>query len=331
MIEPTPQWSFDAGRAVYQWYGHVRILSDRVLGQWCCLDRETGRLIWQKNFWRPNTVRGVSEGVIVASETRHDGPWIADFGCYGICLETGDLLWTSHARGWWGRVVRFLDYVPEFTNELRDSPHHVVGREVVCVSGRVLDLLSGADLRRISRAEVARYEEPHPAASHLPAGGGWNGRTKVQVGPSRWLCQKRLDEDRPAGGVQLHLLDESEAVLWEWNSRATGLRVAGDFYSCRYAPHPHGPPFVYLVASEEPNLKSDPARPHSAVWNPTRYPLLSLDVAEGRVVGDTLVDEGRASECRIEDADDRGVLVSLDRSKLKYYQRSTVSLTAGPL
>lgn len=321
MVESNPRWSFAAGREVYQWYGHVQLLPDRVLGQWCCLERETGRGIWQRNYWRPNTVRGVSERVVVASETRSDGPWTADFGCYGICMKSGNLLWTSHARGWWGRVVRVLDFVPGFTNELRDTPHHISDNEVFCDSGRVLDLLTGRDLRRVPPEEVRQFQKPRTEAQRLFDGIVQNVRTKIKVGENRWLSHKMSDHDPPAGGLQLFLLDETDTVLWEWNGHAKGLHGTGN-YSYRYAPHPHGSPFIYLVASEEPNLKTDPTRPHHAVWNPTRFHLLSFDVFEGRVVGDTLIDEGKVSECRIEDVDDEGVLVSLDRSRLKYYQRS---------
>ena len=121
----------------------------------------------------------------------------------------------------------------------------------------------------------------------------------------------------------MFLLDETDTVLWEWNGHETGLHGADNFYAYRYAPQPHGSPFVYLVASEEPNLKTDPSRPHYALWNPTRYHLLSFDVGKGRVVGDTLIDGETVRECRIEDVDDHGVLVSLNGSQLKYYERSS--------
>ena len=82
-------------------------------------------------------------------------------------MKSGNLLWTSHARGWWGRVVRVLDYVPGFTNELRDTPHHISGSEVFCDSGRVLDLLTGTDLRRIPPEEVKRFPQPRSDAQRL--------------------------------------------------------------------------------------------------------------------------------------------------------------------
>ena len=86
---------------------------------------------------------GIDSGVIVANETRSDGPWTAGFGCYGISLQNGRLLWTSHGSGLWGRFVRLLDYVPGFTNELRDTPEQVEDGKVYCRSGRVLDVTTG--------------------------------------------------------------------------------------------------------------------------------------------------------------------------------------------
>lgn len=185
MIEPNPRWSFAADRSLI-WYGHTQLLSDRVIGPWFCLDRETGSLIWQRTFRRPNTIRGVSERVIVASETRSDGPWTADFGCYGICMKTGKLLWTSHAPGWWGRAVRLFDYIPGFTNELRDTPHHIRGSEVFCTSGRVVDLLTGTNLRRVPPEEVQQFQAHRSEAQRLYDGIVKNVRTKI--GPCKNSC-----------------------------------------------------------------------------------------------------------------------------------------------
>jgi hypothetical protein len=290
MIEPTPRWTFTTRYTLRQWYDHVHLLPTRALGQWCCLDRKDGRLLWERWLLRPNTIRGVTEEVIVASETRSDGPWTMDFGCYGISMRTGRLLWTSHARGWWGPVVRLLDYVPGFTNELRDTPHHVVDNEVFCESGRVLDVETGKDLRRVTPEEVGRFQEPRSEAQRL-----CNGE-RIRVGDNWWLSHKKEDDGQP-GRFRLCLLEGDGTVLWEFDIHTTGMHLpwSVNFYSYRYVSDRFGPPHVYLVVSEEPQV----VRNQELIRTPTRWHLLALDVLAGKIVGDTLVDEEKVKECRI--------------------------------
>ena len=142
-------WHFDARHHLYQWYGRVQIVGRHAVGQWFCVDLDSGRCLWERRLPRANTIRAIADGVIVASEMRSDGPWTADFGVYAIALESGELLWTSHREGLAGTVCKLLDHVPGFTNERRDRPNRVHDGEVLCESGRVLDLRSGRLLRRV--------------------------------------------------------------------------------------------------------------------------------------------------------------------------------------
>jgi len=93
-----------------RWYGYVDYDGDYVTGQWFSLDADTGKEHGFRRFFRPNSVCGVDPDVIVAHETRSDGPWTFDFGIYGIHARSGELMWTSHDRGLWGRFLRCLDY-----------------------------------------------------------------------------------------------------------------------------------------------------------------------------------------------------------------------------
>src|SRR5262249_6885831 len=86
--------------------------------------------------------------------------WLV-LGIYAISLETGRLLWGSHGAGWWGRVVRLLDYMPDFTNEPRDTPLVVRSTAVVTQQGRILDLWTGVPRGRLKRDELkALHTEP---------------------------------------------------------------------------------------------------------------------------------------------------------------------------
>lgn len=324
MIEPTPRWTFASRHAVTQWYGHVHLLPNCVLGQWCCLERDSGKLVWEKRFHRPNTIRAVTDEVVVASETRSDGPWAADFGCYGISMRTGELLWTSHAQGWWGRALRLLDFVPGFANELRDRPHHVIDNEVYCITGRVLDVRTGALLRHVSRQEVQQFQEPRPDVQQLCDSRVQNARTKILVGDNMWLSHKKDENEGQLGEFQLYLLDNENAVKWKLESNSRGMHIADKFYSYRYVSYRLKAPFVYLVVSVESNYKQHPSRPYR-LQNPTRYHLLSFDIFKGQVVGDILLDENKVTECRIEEVDDQGLLVSVDQTRLKYFQQSSIT------
>lgn len=62
MIESTPHWTFTARHPFTQSYGHVHLLPGHALGQWFCVDRDTGRLLWERSFTRPDSIRAVADG-----------------------------------------------------------------------------------------------------------------------------------------------------------------------------------------------------------------------------------------------------------------------------
>ena len=97
MIDRDPVWRFSSDRQLTQWYGHVQLLPSCAIGQWFCVDRQSGDLKWQRQHFRASSICGFDSGVIVAYEMRSDGPWTAGFGCYGLSLESGELVWSSHA------------------------------------------------------------------------------------------------------------------------------------------------------------------------------------------------------------------------------------------
>lgn len=318
MISPAAAWTFTARHPLVQWYGHVQLLPDRVLGQWVCVERSAGKPLWEKRYHRPNTVVGVSEGVIIASEMRSDGPWTLDFGCYAISLETGDLLWVSHGSGLWGRVLRCLDYLPGFTNDLRDSPMSVEGPECICGSGRVLDVRTGQQIRQLtqeqlkSRNEAQKKERPKSDAQVLYEGG------KVPVSSGAWLTHTEEPGVMNARGLRLRLLNEDDTIRWSFDLDTTGYQISHcNFYAYRYAR-----PYVYIVASEEPSMKPHPTLEHHVLENPTLFRLLTLDTSSGELVQDIPLGSQRYSECRIEDIDEHGLLVAADHRSLWYFTRT---------
>ena len=179
MISNSPAWEFSPENELVQWYGHVDFYGDRVLGQWFCLDAKSGRLLWERSMSAPNTVIGVTDGVIVASEMQSGGPWTLNFGCYGISLETGESLWESQydsdpADGWLARIFKavystFID--------VSDSPRDVKDSKVWCESGRILNASDGTLIAREDPGEMKKKETLHD--SDDPAWKLYNGERLI--------------------------------------------------------------------------------------------------------------------------------------------------------
>src|SRR5689334_17848721 len=97
MVHETPAWRYSTQHTITLGHGHVHLMPHHVLGQWFCVERESGRVLWDRKVSEADSVIGVSEGVIIATETRMSGPCTYTYGVFAIALETGEMLWTSHA------------------------------------------------------------------------------------------------------------------------------------------------------------------------------------------------------------------------------------------
>ncbi|MCL4691301.1 MAG: hypothetical protein KJ060_02160 [Candidatus Hydrogenedentes bacterium] len=313
-----PRWTASPKHGLTQWYGHVHLLRDLVVGQWFATRRTDGTLVWEQRHPRANTVRDISEanGVILATETRSDGPWTADFGCYAISLETGELLWCNHGRGAGGGLLRILDFVPGFTNEFRDTACAIRDGQCLCESGRLLDLHSGEPLGQLSRkeVEVIRQErmlaraEPlyHSGEVDLPdLGLRVSNHTRVVDGGVR----------RQRGTLRLETFDENGASRWNFDIAATKYHIDGNFYSYRLIS-----PYIYLVVSEAAQRKVHPKRPHTSLPNASPYHILVLDIRSGELVQDTRIQNAPCETARIEDVDDAGLLIGVDGKTLFYFE-----------
>jgi hypothetical protein len=311
MLETKARFKFDSRWGLTQWYGHVQLLPEHVLGQWFCIDRSTGRVLWERRMGRADTVCGVSQGVIVASETRSDGPWTADFGCYGISLESGQRLWTSHADGAWGHVLALLDRVPGFTNELRDVPTRVEGGECVCRSGRVLDVKTGKQVRRISREEAA-FKSAAPTDAEVL----YEGRMRVRLGANRWLS-RRAFKDEEIGGMhlKLHVVDDDWKEVWKFSPGENGYYSGeSNFFSYRYQQG-----YVYMVVTD---AKVNQTPLPGGDMERVNFRVVTLDVGTGKIVQDVPIGDRAYAHCRIEDVDDTGMLVSAEGKCLWYFARN---------
>lgn len=313
MIEHVPLWTFISKRPLTKWYGHVHLLPDRVVGQWFCADRVTGELDWQARLLRPNTICGFDSGVIVASEMRSDGPWTADFGCYGISLESGRLLWASHGSGIWGRIVRLLDFVPGFSNELRDTPHHVADGKVFCNSGRVLDVKTGKLLHRMDAKKIQSHEKQWSIGAEFAASGVERHHPRVKVADDMFLRHAQETEGWQRGTLEIAAETESGDSLWTFSIKQL------DRHICSYRLFP---PFLYMLVSDEPNSKPHPTKKHLALPNPTRWHFVTLSIETGEVTQDFRLGDEKHVDLGIEDLDADGLLIIKDNKELAYYERT---------
>ena len=319
MLDPAPAWTYSGKQPLTQWYGHVHLLPDHAVGQWSCVERATGRLLWQSHIRRANTFCGVDSGVIVASEMRSDGPWTCSFGCYGIALDSGALLWVSHGDGIRGRLARMLDFVPGLTNELRDAPHHVENGEVFCESGRILDVRSGRVLKHVARDAVPSHESASSVGQEFYNTGMREAPPRFAIGNGLFLRRSQATTPEGQRGVlQIAAEDEGGASLWQFSTVRLGRYIDGNFYSYRLVP-----PFLYLVVSDEPRYKPHPRGGRLVVPNRTRWHLVTLDLLTGEIRQDFSLGDEQHDECRIEDVDHRGLLISRSNRELLYFVRTT--------
>ncbi len=79
--------------------------------------------------------------------------------------------------------------------------------------------------------------------------------------------------------------------------------------------------YVYVVASEAPSRKPNPARPSRMLPADASFHLLTIELTRGAVVQDVRLTDRLVAECQIEDVDERAVLVSLGEQELRCYRR----------
>jgi hypothetical protein len=301
-----PRWTYSNPRGLTKWYGHVDYYGPYVIGQWFALDAESGTEYWSRRFFRPTDVRGFAQNVIVASEMRSDGPWTADFGIYGIGARTGKLLWTSHARGLWGRLLRCLDYVPGFTNEFRDVPKEVVDHYVVTGRGRILDVVSGRECRSVTIETTTQESRSRPEQKLYDNKSlNWDADTIAVEGARDNFVIRRHDKDG--------------REVWRFAAKDLGFHVDGNYYSYRLHDG-----MIFLVLGDAPHyVPIDNAKPFIVRPNPANYQIGVLNVPSGELSLRPVVGGAQQKECRIEAIRDTRLLVSCEGKQLTEYEIAT--------
>jgi hypothetical protein len=300
------QWTYSNSHRLIKWYGHVNYYGNYVIGQWFVLDAETGREYWSRKFYRPTSICDCTNDVIVAYETRSDGPWTACFGIYGINAKTGRLLWTNHARGLWGKLLRCFDYVPGFTNEFRDSPRCIVNGHVITASGRCLEVRTG---RQITTDQKTVPESINPTE------------------PSRKLYDNKSLEtngdtiriEGPRDDFNIIRIDRNGNEKWRFAAKEHSLHVDGNYYSYRLH-NDH----IFMILGDAPNyIPIKASDPLYVKANPANYKIGVLKIETGAFQSYPLVNAEQKTECRIETIRDNRILVSCDGIHLAEYKIST--------
>lgn len=302
-----PRWTYSNGRRLTQWYGHVDYYGPYVIGQWFALDAESGEEFWSGRFRRPTTVFGMAQDVIVASETRSDGPWTIDYGIYGIDVKSGALRWTNHGRGFWNTICRLLDHVPGFTNEIRDAPKSMAGDYLVTRKERILDIRSGRqrfgvpfEVEPDARGRAERFYDDK----------------SISVQNDDVLVVEGLRDD-----FALFRLDASGRQRWEFRAKDLESFVRADYYSYRLVGGN-----VLLILGDAPDcVPIDPSKPFLVKPNPANFQLGIVDIENGECRAFPLDHSTQRVGCRIEAIHGSRLLISCDDIFLTEYETCEVS------
>jgi len=312
MITNSPAWTFASKRPLTKWYGHVHLLPENVVGQWFCLIRRTGTVLWERNL-RPDEIVDIVDDVIVANERRRQHIGSLRYGCCGISLDTGKLLWTSYSSGLKETLRRLTGWT--------DCPVFVADQRVYCRSGRVLDLKTGTLLERVLEEGVEIPQSPESETTILGRSKSMDVPVRLKVTEGLWLSHKleakqniELTSEEFTKSIwdfRLFLTDDRGEVCWTFDLAETGYEICYCPYEekCRYSF-----PFMYLLVCEKRATKKEKG---VEVYNPSQFHVLTLDVNTGQIIQDIRIFNEPKVQCRIEDIDEGGLLISdSDRNML---------------
>jgi hypothetical protein len=304
-----------------RWFEHVHLLDDRIIGYWFCLDRTSGTPLWERPSLPADEIVGIEDGIIVANKRWYECDISAPRrGCYGISLETGRVLWTSHGDWLWGPLTKVFG-----PSRSSDFPLHVLDGKCYCWRGRILDIHSGKVLDKVPKGTLNRPEKKETDTDILGRSRNPSDPIRLQLDGEHWLSHKLklkpgILEATSEEGIaflyeyRLFLTDKDDNVKWEFDLKNTEYEIQYRPYaeSCRY-----GYAFLYLIVSEKRTTRMDK---RIEVYNPSHFHLLTLDLSNGRIIQDITITEKPVEGCRFEDMDEKGILVSDCERNLHHFQ-----------
>ena len=295
MIDSQPRWIHASKAKLTGAYDFVRVHDTAVLGRWWCRDLATGELRWETLGLAPDTIVGIGDGVIVATETRSRGPTTTAVGTWAISVDTGEVLWSR--SGGVGLLRLLWMALRGRTDDLATSILVVKGGECVCENGSILDIQTGRELRRIDAQLAATVVSEDALLT----------RGRTQLSGAGFLRIGGTDE-WGADGLVVQRFAPGEVFRWRFDSSEHAGSFSNGLSHFRYQGD-HG----YLIVSDESYAAAAPG--------PRDWSLWVLDLRSGEIVQRVELSLGSAEEHRIEDIDSRYLLWSRGRNQLFAHQR----------
>ena len=200
---------------------------------------------------------------------------------------SGELLWRSEGVGQLKFLFSFLPWV-----ELRGvgTPKSLLGAELVTSEGEVVDVRTGEHLRWVDPDSVRgeSLEEDDPA---------W---VLYRTGSVNLLDGDLLEAVAASDGLSV---SRSGGRNWSFELGTLGRYLDTNYYSWRLVQDA-----LLIVAGDDQVLEQ--GEEGGLVANPCRYELLVLDLEDGEVRQRVMLTYHPGPPCRIEDVDDRVVLIS---------------------
>ena len=314
MLEQEPAWVYNIPAHRRITYGsQVLLTPEFTLGDWFCLERATGRIVWERTprqMGRANSIIGVAGGIIVGHETRSsDGPYVSRYGVYRVSLTTGEFIATAHAAGRWGKFLRFLDFIPDFANDIRDTALAVEGESIICESGRVLDAETGEEVghRIITDAFRKSLDKPETRL----------GIDRILDCGARGTLRRGFPGDgiEPNGMIRLepcryYLRDSQGELVWTFNvATQQDARFSEEYAEDFSFPLKVRPPFIYILARNGATYRKTAINRRVEYTDLDKfYFLWTLDIRNGEIAQRIAINEEVARYGQLEDIDDNGIL-----------------------
>ena len=289
MIQSLPSWTLDRPAGTRAWPDRVRLVGRFLLGQWYCLNRDDGSVVWDRLLPSVNFITGIHDGAILCA-TIAPG-WKSGVGACGVRLEDGELFWSEPL-----------------------SPVSLDESVFLCMDGTVREV------------RTARVICQRPALNEFAASEA-NGSLELSlqlsklrgIGPLELVAGIFITGEPPTGDYTA--TSHGGRALWHYSPAEAGW-YCGQSRDDRFV----APPYIYLLASRTPPYRLIDLKRIEYV--PTQRYWLALDVRIGKIVQEFELGvwNGR---CAIDDVDEDGATLSFENVVLAYHPRLSANDVAA--
>ena len=148
---------------------------------------------------------------------------------------------------------------------------------------------------------------------------------RLKVSEGLWLSHKLEAKEkgeltseefsRSVWDFRLFLTNDRGEVCWTFDLADTGYEICYCPYEekCRYSF-----PFLYLLVCEKRTIRKEN---NLEIYNPSQFHGLTLDVNTGQIIQDIRIFNEPKVQCRFEDIDEDGLLISYSERKMLLLER----------